>query len=257
MWKLGRARRACALTSARWSTRRLRAAARATLAPGESYGTARRGPVAHLQVLRRRGDGLIDKVRRTVERPAKYVSVKISRRREDDPGRRRADRSASLLHRQIGAAMTSTSQPRTFVAETQHTQPKVTEAAPKRRTTPSSSSTAAKPAAAVQGREAPPDLRHRRRPGRVGEPGRPVTIANRAVIPSGVPNSARALMLAHGHRGDEPEQLIKARRLGINDGVGIHGTADHVIGSDAFHGGIRCTFRTSRSSTTRPAGAAV
>ena len=77
---------------------------------------------------------LIDKVRRAVERPAKDASVKISGAGvKTIPGVEGLAVSASQLHRQIGAAITSTSAPRTFVAQTRHTQPKVTEAALKRK----------------------------------------------------------------------------------------------------------------------------
>jgi lipoprotein-anchoring transpeptidase ErfK/SrfK len=68
------------------------------------------------------------------------------------------------------------------------------------------------------------------------------TIANKAINPAWhVPNSAWAGKLAGKViPGDDPTNPIKARWLGIFDGVGIHGTSDDAsIGSNASHGCIR------------------
>jgi lipoprotein-anchoring transpeptidase ErfK/SrfK len=68
------------------------------------------------------------------------------------------------------------------------------------------------------------------------------TIANKAINPAWhVPNSAWAGKLAGKViPGDDPSNPIKARWLGIFDGVGIHGTSDDAsIGSNASHGCIR------------------
>ena len=68
------------------------------------------------------------------------------------------------------------------------------------------------------------------------------TIANKAVNPAWhVPNSAWAGKLAGKViPGDDPTNPIKARWLGIFDGVGIHGTSDDAsIGHNASHGCIR------------------
>ena len=56
-----------------------------------------------------------------------------------------------------------------------------------------------------------------------------------------MPNSAWAGTLAGKViPGDDPSNPIKARWLGIYDGVGIHGTSDDAsIGSNASHGCIR------------------
>ena len=67
-------------------------------------------------------------------------------------------------------------------------------------------------------------------------------IQNKAVNPAWhVPNSAWAGDL--GGKvipGDDPSNLIKARWMGIYDGVGVHGTSDDAsIGSNASHGCIR------------------
>src|SRR6478609_1941516 len=67
-------------------------------------------------------------------------------------------------------------------------------------------------------------------------------IANKAVDPAWhVPNSDWAGALAGKViPGDDPSNPIKARWLGIYDGVGIHGTSDDAsIGSAASHGCLR------------------
>jgi lipoprotein-anchoring transpeptidase ErfK/SrfK len=68
------------------------------------------------------------------------------------------------------------------------------------------------------------------------------TIANKAINPAWhVPNSPWAGKLAGKViPGNDPTNPIKARWLGVYDGVGIHGTADDAsIGSNASHGCIR------------------
>jgi lipoprotein-anchoring transpeptidase ErfK/SrfK len=68
------------------------------------------------------------------------------------------------------------------------------------------------------------------------------TIQNKAVNPAWhVPNSAWAGDLAGKViSGDDPSNPIKARWLGVYDGVGVHGTSDDgSIGSAASHGCIR------------------
>src|SRR5919204_184350 len=68
------------------------------------------------------------------------------------------------------------------------------------------------------------------------------TIANKAINPAWhVPNSPWAGDLAGTViPGDDPSNPIKARWLGIYDGVGIHGTSDDAsIGHNASHGCIR------------------
>jgi lipoprotein-anchoring transpeptidase ErfK/SrfK len=67
-------------------------------------------------------------------------------------------------------------------------------------------------------------------------------IQNKAVNPAWhVPNSAWAGSLAGKViPGDDPSNPIKARWMGIYDGVGVHGTSDDAsIGSNASHGCIR------------------
>jgi lipoprotein-anchoring transpeptidase ErfK/SrfK len=187
---------------------------------------------------------LIDKVRHSVERPAKDASVKISGAGvRTIPGVEGLAISASKLHRQINAAITSTSASRTFVAHTRHTQPKVTAAALKRKYN-----------TVIVVNRGQFRLRlfkelklHQTFGIAVGQvgletPAGQYQIANKAINPAWhVPNSAWAGKLAGKViAGDDPSNPIKARWLGIFDGVGIHGTSDDAsIGSNASHGCIR------------------
>jgi lipoprotein-anchoring transpeptidase ErfK/SrfK len=187
---------------------------------------------------------LIDKVRRSIERPAKDATVKISADGVNtSPGVEGLAIQASTLHRQIGAAITSTSAPRTFVAHTRHTQPKVTTADLKRKYDT---------VIVVNRGQFRLRLFKGLKPkqtfgiavGQVGleTPAGQYTIANKAINPAWhVPNSPWAGKLAGKViPGNDPTNPIKARWLGIYDGVGIHGTADDAsIGSNASHGCIR------------------
>ena len=187
---------------------------------------------------------LIDKVRRSVERPAKDAKVKISGAGVSTvPGVEGLAISASQLHRQIGAAITSTTAPRTFVAHTRHTQPKVTTADLRRKYD----------TVIIVNRgqfrlrlfkELKPSQSFGIAVGQVGleTPAGQYTIANKAINPAWhVPNSPWAGKLAGKViAGDDPSNPIKARWLGIFDGVGIHGTSDDAsIGHNASHCCIR------------------
>jgi lipoprotein-anchoring transpeptidase ErfK/SrfK len=187
---------------------------------------------------------LIDKVRHSIERPAKDATVKISGAGVSTiPGVEGLAISASQLHRQIGAAITSTTAPRTFVAHTRHTQPKVTTADLKRKYD----------TVIIVNRgqfrlrlfkELQPKQTFGIAVGQVGleTPAGQYTIANKAINPAWhVPNSPWAGKLAGKViAGDDPTNPIKARWLGIFDGVGIHGTSDDAsIGHNASHGCIR------------------
>jgi lipoprotein-anchoring transpeptidase ErfK/SrfK len=187
---------------------------------------------------------LIDKVRRSIERPAKDATVKISADGVNtSPGVEGLAIQASTLHRQIGAAITSTSAPRTFVAHTRHTEPRVTTADLKRKYDT---------VIVVNRGQFRLRLFKGLKPkqtfgiavGQVGleTPAGQYTIANKAINPAWhVPNSPWAGKLAGKViPGNDPTNPIKARWLGIYDGVGIHGTADDAsIGSNASHGCIR------------------
>jgi lipoprotein-anchoring transpeptidase ErfK/SrfK len=187
---------------------------------------------------------LIDRVRRSIERPAKDAKVKISGAGVSTiRGVEGLAISASRLHRQIGAAITSTTAPRSFVAHTRHTQPKVTTSDLKRRYDT---------VIIVNRGQFRLRLFKGLKPrqtfgiavGQVGleTPAGQYSIANKAINPAWhVPNSAWAGKLAGKViPGDDPSNPIKARWLGIFDGVGIHGTTDDAsIGHNASHGCIR------------------
>jgi lipoprotein-anchoring transpeptidase ErfK/SrfK len=206
---------------------------------------------------------LIDKVRRSVERPAKDATVKISGAGVSTvPGVEGLAISSSQLHRQIGAAITSTTAPRTFVAHTRHTQPKVTTADLRRKYD----------TVIIVNRgqfrlrlfkELKPSQSFGIAVGQVGleTPAGQYTIANKAINPAWhVPDSAWAGKLAGKViAGDDPSNPIKARWLGIFDGVGIHGTSDDAsIGHNASHGCIRMHIPdVERLYDEVPVGAAV
>jgi lipoprotein-anchoring transpeptidase ErfK/SrfK len=187
---------------------------------------------------------LIDRVRKSVERPAKDATVKISGAGVSTvPGVEGLAISASQLHRKIGAAITSTTASRTFVAKTRHTEPKVTTSDLRRKYN----------TVIVVNRsqfrlrlfkDLKPNQTFGIAVGQVGleTPAGQYTIANKAINPAWhVPNSAWAGKLAGKViAGDDPTNPIKARWLGIFDGVGIHGTSDDAsIGHNASHGCIR------------------
>jgi lipoprotein-anchoring transpeptidase ErfK/SrfK len=187
---------------------------------------------------------LIDRVRRSVERPAKDAQVKIGADGvKAVPGVEGLAIPAASLHRRIGAAITSTSASRTFIAHTHHTQPKVT-----------TETLARRYGTVIVVNRGQFRLRLFKNlklsqsfgiaVGQVGleTPAGQYTIANKAINPAWhVPNSPWAGDLAGKViAGNDPSNPIKARWLGIFDGVGIHGTTDDAsIGHNASHGCIR------------------
>ena len=187
---------------------------------------------------------LIDRVRKSVERPSKDATVKLSGAGvQSTPGSDGLAIQASELHKQIDAAIVSPTAKRTFVATTHHTEPKVTTADLKRRY-----DTVIIVNRAKFRLELFKGLKlHETYPIAVGQvgletPAGQYTIANKAINPAWhVPNSPWAGKLAGKViPGDDPTNPIKARWLGVYDGVGIHGTSDDAsIGSNASHGCIR------------------
>jgi lipoprotein-anchoring transpeptidase ErfK/SrfK len=187
---------------------------------------------------------LLDRVRRSIERPAKDAKITISAAGvKTESGVEGLAVRATTLHRQIGRALTSTTAGRTFIAHTRHTQPKVTTDDLRR-----------KYASVIIVNRSQfrlqlfKDLKLSQTfgiaVGQVGleTPAGQYTIANKAINPAWhVPNSPWAGDLAGKViAGDDPSNPIKARWLGIYDGVGIHGTADDAsIGHNASHGCIR------------------
>jgi lipoprotein-anchoring transpeptidase ErfK/SrfK len=187
---------------------------------------------------------LVDRIRRAVERPAQDAKVSISGAGiATVPGHDGVAVRAADLHRSIKAAIVSPTASRSFVAQTRRVSPKV------------GTADLAKKYATVLivNRKAfrltlYKDLKVKKSygiaVGRVGleTPAGLYTIQNKAIDPAWhVPNSAWAGSLAGkvipGGAADNP---IKARWLGVYDGVGVHGTSDDAsIGSNASHGCIR------------------
>ena len=99
------------------------------------------------------------------------------------------------------------------------------------------------PAQPLQGAQARAGLPDRRRPGRPGDAGRPLQDPEQG----DQPGLARAQLALGGHRwparsspAARRSNPIKARWLGVYDGVGVHGTdARGSIGTNASHGCIR------------------
>jgi lipoprotein-anchoring transpeptidase ErfK/SrfK len=187
---------------------------------------------------------LIDRVRHSIERPAKDAAVKISATGVAQvPGSDGLAIQSSALHRQIKAAITSPTASRTFVARTHHTEPKVTTEELRRKYDTviviNRSQFRLRLFKGLKLRETYPIA-----VGQVGleTPAGQYSIANKAINPAWhVPNSPWAGKLAGKViPGNDPTNPIKARWLGVYDGVGIHGTADDAsIGSNASHGCIR------------------
>jgi lipoprotein-anchoring transpeptidase ErfK/SrfK len=187
---------------------------------------------------------LVDRVRRSVERPAKDATIHIGGTGiSTEPSRDGLAINASALHREIRAAIVSATAPRAFVAHTRHTRPKVATAdlAKKYDTV------------IIVNRKAfrltlykalKVKKTYSIAVGRVGleTPAGLYTIQNKAINPAWhVPDSPWAGKLAGKViPPDDPENPIKARWMGIYAGAGIHGTTeDSSIGSAASHGCIR------------------
>jgi lipoprotein-anchoring transpeptidase ErfK/SrfK len=187
---------------------------------------------------------LIDRVRRSIERPATNATIKLSAAGiARTPSKDGLAVRASELHRQIRAAITSPTASRTFVATTRHTRPKVStdQLADKYRTVLiiNRKQFRLRLFKALELEQTFPIA-----VGRVGleTPAGEYAIANKAINPAWhVPDSDWAGKLrGKVIPGDDPSNPIKARWLGIYDGVGIHGTSDDAsIGSNASHGCIR------------------
>ena len=187
---------------------------------------------------------MIDKIRGAIERRPVDATAKLSgagiRTTESRTG---LEVRASTLHRQIKAAIVSTTADRTFVARTRKLRPKVA----------TSDLAARLGTAIIVDRSAfRLTLYKRLKPaktysiavGQVGleTPAGLYHIQNKAVNPAwNVPNSDWAGDLAGTVvPGGAPDNPLKARWMGIFAGAGIHGTdAIGSIGSAASHGCIR------------------
>jgi lipoprotein-anchoring transpeptidase ErfK/SrfK len=187
---------------------------------------------------------LLDRVRAAVKRAPRDATVKLSGAGIDErDGHAGRELRASELHRQIKAAIVTPGAARTFTAHTRKVQPAVT-----------TDELAQRYGTVIIVNRGAFRLRLYKHlklattyPIAVGQvgletPAGQYAIANKAVNPAWhVPNSDWAGKLAGKViPGDDPTNPIKARWLGIYDGVGIHGTADDAsIGSNASHGCIR------------------
>ena len=187
---------------------------------------------------------LLDRVRAAVKRAPKDATVSLSGAGvARKPSRMGRELRASALHAQIKAAITSTTARRDFAAHTEKVRPKVT-----------TGQLADRYGTVLIVQRSAFRLRLYKHlklsttyPIAVGQvgletPAGQYSIANKAINPAWhVPNSEWAGKLAGKViPGDDPTNPIKARWLGIYDGVGIHGTSDDAsIGSNASHGCIR------------------
>jgi lipoprotein-anchoring transpeptidase ErfK/SrfK len=187
---------------------------------------------------------LIDKVRKALDRPARDAKVSISAAGISSvPSHEGRAVRASELHGAIREAIVSPLAPRRFAARTRSVRPKVT-----------SSDVQRKYATVIIVRRSAFQLQLYKglklaktypiAVGKVGvaTPAGLYTIQNKAINPAWhVPNSDWAGELAGKViPGGAPDNPIKARWLGVYDGVGVHGTADDSsIGSAASHGCIR------------------
>jgi lipoprotein-anchoring transpeptidase ErfK/SrfK len=187
---------------------------------------------------------LIDKVRRALDRRPRDAKVSIS---GDGISvvRSRTGRAvrASELHREIRQAIVSPLATRRFVARTRAVRPKVTSADVQRRY-----ATVIIVRRSAFQLELYKDLELAKTypiaVGKIGlaTPAGLYSIQNKAINPAWhVPDSDWAGELAGKIiPGGAPDNPIKARWLGVYDGVGVHGTADDAsIGSAASHGCIR------------------
>lgn len=187
---------------------------------------------------------LVDRVRRSVDRKPVDATLSISL-----AGFRRSDSrvglavDASRLHRQIDAAIVSTTAGRSFVATTRKTAPKVTSQDIARRAGTillvNKSTFTVKLYKNLSFVKAYPIA--------VGRPGFDTpegtfSIQSKQVNPVwSVPNSPWAGELAGTTvQGGTAANPLKARWLGVTDGVGFHGTGDDAsVGTAASHGCMR------------------
>ena len=187
---------------------------------------------------------LLDKVRKQVNRKPKDASISLSSAGVGEiEGKTGLEVRASDLHREIRAAIARPDGTRRFVAKTRKVEPKVTteELAKKYGTVLIANRNTFtlklykklklvktyKVAVGAAGNDTP-----------AGE----YTIANKAVNPAwSVPNSDWAGSLAgQVIPGGAPNNPLKARWLGLRDGIGIHGTSESwSIGTRASHGCLR------------------
>jgi lipoprotein-anchoring transpeptidase ErfK/SrfK len=187
---------------------------------------------------------LVDRVEKSIDRPARNADVSLSASGVSRvPGRTGLAVRADALERRIARAVTRPGAPRTFVAQTRKLQPEVTTEELEERY----------PAVVIVNRSAFRLTLYKKLErsktygiavGQVGleTPAGRYSIQNKAIDPAWhVPDSDWAGDLrGRVIPGGTPENPLKARWLGIYDGAGIHGTdAESSIGTAASHGCIR------------------
>jgi lipoprotein-anchoring transpeptidase ErfK/SrfK len=188
---------------------------------------------------------LIDKVRQSVERPATDARVKIDGAGVDTlPGVEGLAVSASQLHRQIGAGDDVDDGAAHLRRQDAPHPAEGHQAADLKRQYDTVIVVNRSQFRLRLFKALKPTQTYGIAVGQVGleTPAGQYTIANKAINPAWhVPDSAWAGKLAGKViPGDDPTNPIKARWLGILDGVGIHGTSDDAsIGHNASHGCIR------------------
>jgi len=187
---------------------------------------------------------LVDNVRKAIERPAVDAQVSLTSAGVDaKPGRRGLEVEAGKLHKAIDVAIVSPVAGRRFVAATRKVAPKVTTRKIEQEN-----------AVVLIANRSANTLRLYKQFQLVktygiatGQPKYPTpagqfTIANKTVDPVwSVPKSTWAGALGgQVIPGGAPNNPLKARWLGITDGVGIHGTdSTGSIGSNVSHGCLR------------------
>ena len=187
---------------------------------------------------------MLDKIRKSVRRKAVDASVDLTPTGIDKvEGKTGLAVEASKLHKEIRAQIALPEGQRRFVATTVKTQPKVTtDDLAKKYGTVLIADRSTFRLKLYKGLKLAKT--YRIAVGRAGNetPAGEYTIANKAVNPAWtVPNSDWAGDLAgQVIPGGAPNNPLKARWLGIYDGVGIHGTSERgSIGSNASHGCLR------------------
>lgn len=187
---------------------------------------------------------LLDKVRRGVDREPRDASLGITLAGfKKVKGRDGLKVDRKTLHRAIDQAILSTTAGRTFVARTIHTRPKVTNAELARRSGTILIVNKSKFTVRIY-----KNLKFEKAyPIAIGAPGHDTpegtfSIQGKQINPVwSVPNSPWAGELAGTTvEGGTAANPLKARWMGVTDGVGFHGTSDDAsIGSAASHGCMR------------------
>ena len=186
---------------------------------------------------------LLDRVRRTVDKPARDASVTFTGSSVAPvPSSNGRKLKASALHREIRAAIVQPGADRTFVARTTPVKPKVTTAELGRKY-PTLITVNRGGFKLTLFKNLKPVKTYPIAVGAIGleTPAGLYTIQDKQVDPTwNVPDSEWAGDLAGKSIPPGPDNPLKARWMGIYAGAGIHGTSDiGSLGSAASHGCVR------------------